>query len=817
MQLLVEAAALGLLFCGLLWAGPVEGSDSSRWPERYIYLQSGRAPAGRYGAYGRKTTGGSELHRKSIPCEESSSISDGSQIGPALARTASEVGQHRALLLSIALGLIFLVRGYYISKSGSKPSEIQSLRNKLESRMDRLATEKAKLLESKARLSEMQRQIAHEQGIAQGQKLHLERQKLLLHAEEEELRSRESRMEAERASLREVEKEARQTKKVFLGNKFPEGNEGNEDLQAAGRTHTLGQAADMMKRVEAELGVFETAVCSSSQASKRTLLVREFTELAKMRAAITVLRSLPEEPTNAEEARDILRARRLLLAAAVRCQVISWSTIHRLLQLKVELQAEMILENSGKEGLEKLREVAETEWQVQEGQQKRARCTLTQLEQEIKKCREKQRQLHEYGANHKNLRRDAVKRLEKQLFDWESYEVTVRATKARILATEASASTTREVFLRQKRAQIQRAIDNQAQRWRRLPNDSIRVTELQTLLSAVSDELEEAREIYDMAKEVKEAYEAKHPVTEETPSSAQQKQQAKPHKPLVFEERRRTYLYDRGNLGSPDSSLAKSSHALPVISTVSASSLSSSGGYKVGFLPRAPEGVLMGKQLSQVPACSSSPDYENSNGYRQFEGKTQQAKTNPAALEPGHPKIPLPIQQDNMLVLSNQEQPPSESGDSEAADEIPYIDDDDDSEETPPLPPPRIIPPPPKRPLLPDNAILETDLDADSPGAATPFHLDASSEDDDSFSLPSLPPPMLPLPRGTNVLASKGFTPTQPSISSSGKPFTEVSSKPASEAGAPIPRVDIQEASGPQTHSGVSDAHPLHLEASSLS
>lgn len=582
MQGLVEAAALGLLFCGLLWAGPVEGGDSSRWPERYIYLQSGRSPPGRYGAYSRKTTSGGELHRKSIPCEESSSISDGTQIGPALARTASEVGQHRALLLSIALGMIFLVRGYYISKSGSKPSEIQSLRNKLESRMDRLASDKAKLLESKARLSEMQRQIAHEQGIAQGQKLHLERQKLLLHAEEEELRSRESRMEAERAGLREVEEEARQTKKVFLGNEFPDENGGNEDLQAAGRTHTLGQAADMMKRVEAELGVFETAACSSSQASKKTLLVREFTELAKMRAAITVLRALPEEPTNAEEARDILRARRLLLAAAVRCQVISWSTIHRLLQLKVELQAEMILENSGKEGLEQLREVAETEWQVQEGQQKRARQTLAQLEQEIKKCKEKQRQLHEYGANHKNLRRDAVRRLEKQLFDWESYEVTVRATKARILATEAAASTTREVFLRQKRAQIQRAVDNQAQRWRRLPNDSIRLTELQTLLSAVSDELEEAKEIYDMAKEIKDAYEAKHPVTEETPSSAQQKQQAKPHRPLVFEERRRTYLYDRGNLGPSDSAQAKPSHAMPVISTVSASSLSSSGGYKVG-------------------------------------------------------------------------------------------------------------------------------------------------------------------------------------------------------------------------------------------
>ncbi|CDI75256.1 hypothetical protein, conserved [Eimeria praecox] len=327
---------------------------------------------------------------------------------------------------------------------------------------------------------------------------------MLLRGEEEELREKEARVSSLRKTLETLEREIARSRSVLLARDRKDESAERKKARGLG---TADEAIGVMQQVEAE---FETVLGVGPYSHLRGGLAQDYLDLATMRSAVSVLKALPKHPSTTDEAKDILRARRLLLGAAVRCQAATWFAITKLLQTKSEWQAELILERSGKNALENMRAIAEEEWHMQKQQQERAKRELQELDGQLQNCMTHQQQLQEKLASGEALGKEETERIEEQLFLWDGYELTVRGQRALILSTQAFTCTTREAFLKQRHSRIQRAFDNQADRRRRLPNDSIRLAEIETSLSAISDELEVLKEIYDMAKNIREKYEFVH-------------------------------------------------------------------------------------------------------------------------------------------------------------------------------------------------------------------------------------------------------------------------------------------------------------------
>ncbi|CDJ27761.1 uncharacterized protein EMH_0034560 [Eimeria mitis] len=452
--------------------------------------------------------------------------------------------RHRALVLAVVVAIAVVVRGVHIGLSSRKWKGNAALSKRLKVWMELIEVEKDKLAELKTSLSEQQSANDQKEGLLQSQRLHIEQQEKLLRDEEEELMEKENKMQLLRNSLEKIEREAKRTpsmlfgrEKQFLFMREPAGS------QAAKKFRPMARDADIMQRIDEEFGAFDDKPCKRTS-KEGSLFLDDHMELKTMQAASAVLKALPKRPSTPEEAKDIVRARRMLLEAVVRCQAATWAAITRLLQVKGEWLTEIVLEQSGKEGIDRLRAAEEEEWRMQKQQQDRARQELKELDESIQLCIQKQEDLQQRIASSETLGREALNELERQRFQWENYEITVRAQRALIMSTEAVAFTTREAFLKKKAERLERAFDRQAERRRRLPNDSLRLTELDTALMAISGELDELKSVYDMARDLKDADEFVLPPGATVPVMKGDLDVER-IAPSEFEERRRTCLYSR--------------------------------------------------------------------------------------------------------------------------------------------------------------------------------------------------------------------------------------------------------------------------------
>lgn len=542
-------ALLGLLLC--CWSSRVEGAKGSKAypspgspvaedePVGAEVPANEAAPDDRYPSALKRLRGAIQRAQPLWTFRMQSLRRNRDEMRYESSKVPRKASRHRALLLALLIGTAVLLRSIHLAISSNKFRDNSALRKRLQVWMELLEIEKAKLAKLKNNLAELQSANDHKEGLLQSQRLHIEQEQMLLRGEEEELKKKETRVEGLRETLEAVEREVARAQSVLEGRDLESERAQNRKTRGF---RTASQAVDLMQQVGA---AFDTAAYTGSRSKSRSAFSADHMELTTMRAAMSVLDSLPKKPLTSDQAKDILKARRLLLGAVVRCQAATWGAIRRLLQLKAEWQTEMLLEQSGESGLDNLSALAEEEWYMQDKMQERSKRDLKYLENQMQICLTRQQQLQERLASSEPLDEQEVSKLEVLLFHWENYELTVRARKALIMSTEAQAFTTREAFLRERLARVQRAFDQKAYRRRRLPTDSIRLTEIETSISAISEELAELKQIYDMAKNIRADYEYTRIEGEELPTLRSDKQPLDPLQHLEYEDKRRESVYSR--------------------------------------------------------------------------------------------------------------------------------------------------------------------------------------------------------------------------------------------------------------------------------
>lgn len=418
-------------------------------------------------------------------------------------RAVGAADRHKALLLAMLLGGALLGRIFHLAYTGRGLEGVQRARNELAYRTQKAEKDKKEAGVLTKTLGMIERQAARAEGIAERRRHDLEEQGKALQAEREALKMKELEVAKRREAVEELETKSQEA--MAAASQDEDKTPGKQKQQAT----TVG---DTVARVEAELAVFDVAATTFLRERERGALLTEYNELIKIHAATAVLDALPSQSLTPQEAKDTLRARRMLLGAVVRFQTTIWSSIARLLEKKGELLAEKILVESEKIGEDELGELAEREWDVKQAEQARCTKTVDQLGGKLDVCLQKQTDLHAYMAAHeKTLSEEEAKEIATQLFKWESYEVTLRARRAQILYTNGSAPMTRDTFIKQRLDRVQKAKDNEAERGRRLPDAALRAAELESAISAISEELQELRDFYKMANEVRDAYEAPDP------------------------------------------------------------------------------------------------------------------------------------------------------------------------------------------------------------------------------------------------------------------------------------------------------------------
>ncbi|KAL8455818.1 hypothetical protein Emag_000392 [Eimeria magna] len=409
-------------------------------------------------------------------------------------RLLSRVERHRALLLALLLATALTARGVQLVFSGHR------LRGVGEARAD-LAHRTETLDERRKYAASLRKDVAEAQGAAARKEGLLER----LH---EELREQEASLATDEVALMQKSKELAERRERLTQRKkasvaLEDDKEGEGVIkQLRGRPEGIGATADPLKRAEAELAVFDLATAAMPREREKTLLVRELSETVKMRAAAAVLKALPAEPSNAEEARDVLRARRMLMSSAVRVQSTAWAGITRLLEVKGQLQIEQLLSHSPKmRFLKFFRE----EWAVQKEGQERLRATLEDLHKQLETCLAEQQALHlkalQLGSH---ASKEQVEEIELSLYSLENLEVSLRARKAQVTHAEGSGLLTKDAFMQQRTCRVEKARDNAAERKRRLPRQSDANLEVQLSLSALGRVLKELQDNFQEAKELSE-------------------------------------------------------------------------------------------------------------------------------------------------------------------------------------------------------------------------------------------------------------------------------------------------------------------------
>ncbi|KAL8449849.1 hypothetical protein Emed_002812 [Eimeria media] len=402
-------------------------------------------------------------------------------------RLVAGVVRHRAFLLSLLLAAVLSARGAQLALTGKGFGVVGEGRADLAHRMQVLE-------ESKKAAAALRKDVADAQGV-------VARKEGLVERLREELREQEASVSAEELALKEKSKELAERRERMM---VPDALEKLVSRQLRKRPKMAEAGADPLKRAEAELAVFDLATSALPREKEKTLLMRELSEVVKMRAAATVLRSLPAEPTTSEEARDLLRARRMLMSSAVRVQSIAWAAIMRLLEVKGELQVEQTLMQ---EPDTRFLRLFGQEWTVEKDAQDRLRATLEDLDQKLKWCLAEQHALQSQAMDlGLQASSEQLKELELSLYSLESYEISVRARKAQITYAEGSGPLSREAFIEQRSCRVERARDNAAERKRRLPSEAEVKMEVQLSLSALGRVLKELQDIFQEARELSEEF-----------------------------------------------------------------------------------------------------------------------------------------------------------------------------------------------------------------------------------------------------------------------------------------------------------------------
>lgn len=421
-------------------------------------------------------------------------------VQPIWRRSAAATERHRALLVAVLLGGALLIRGLQLGIKGMWLADVQGAKQSLLDRRQRLEGKKIEVAKVRKELNAELRRTAKTEGVLERRKLDLQEQAEALQADEAALREQERKVQERTAAVVLLEEKAAQVQASLLAK--------SKGSARSGRG--IGCEPDVSEWVEAELAAFVVPACAVSRERGRSALVREYLELVKMRSALAVLTELPAYPSTIEEAKDILRARRMLMGAVVRFQSSVLSTIQTLLEAKGELQAERVIAESRRDGPYKLNRLAEAEWDVKEAENKRASEALEDLGRELEACMNKQAELSDV-ASQERLTPEEVKKLWLKVFSWKNYEVTLRAKKAQVMHAKVSAFSTKSEFLRQRQRRIQNAKDNEAQRRQRLPNEALRAAEVESMMSAISEELQDMQDFFSVARNVGESYEAPHP------------------------------------------------------------------------------------------------------------------------------------------------------------------------------------------------------------------------------------------------------------------------------------------------------------------
>lgn len=431
-------------------------------------------------------------------------------VRPLWQRAANAVERHRALVVAVLLGTALLLRALQLGTQGTWSESVQDAKKELLERRKHLEEKKVEVAKMRKELKAVLRRTAKKDGVLERRKLDLQERTELLQLDETVLRDQEKKVDARMSAVILLERKAVQAQVSLLEKAKATAREMGSQEDAE-QTEVLGSTEDVSERLEAELAVFDVPACAVRREREKTALLREYLDLAKMRAALAVLRELPAYPSTVEEAKDILRARRMLMGAVVRFQSSVWSAIQTLLEKKGELQAEMVIAEARKDGVQNLKRLAEAEWDVKALENQRTSKALEDLEGELEECMSKQAELTASITSQEGVTPEEIKNLRLELFKWENYEVTLRARKAQLTYAGASAFTTKSAFLRQRQRRIQNAKDSEAERRMRLPSEALRAAELESMISAISEELKDMGLFFSMARDVREAYEAQHP------------------------------------------------------------------------------------------------------------------------------------------------------------------------------------------------------------------------------------------------------------------------------------------------------------------
>ncbi|KAL8271979.1 hypothetical protein Esti_004103 [Eimeria stiedai] len=418
----------------------------------------------------------------------------------------AEVKRHRALLLALLLVAVLTSRGAQLFLTGHGVRGVEEARVALERRVSAMEENKKAEAALKKEVRKAWGSAAHKEGLVDRLR--------------EELREQEASLALEEAVLEEKKKHlsrrmAEAKRKKAVGDK-----EDVETLSKQLKERPKGVAADPLRRAEAELAVFDLATSVLPREKEKSMLVRELNELVRMRTAAAVLRALPAEPSTAEEAQDLLRARRMLMSSVVRVQSTAWASIMRLLELKGELQVEQLLDRSQDVRLPQL---MQEEWLVKNQEQKRLQAALETLEKQLEWCLAKQQELHQKVlALGGQPPPDQREQLELELYALESFEVSFRARRAQITYAQGSGFLSRKAFLQQRACRVERARDRAAERRRRLPLEADAKLELQLSLVAVGRVLRPMEEHFRRAKELSDFFAGAYPsLKDELPPPSQ--------------------------------------------------------------------------------------------------------------------------------------------------------------------------------------------------------------------------------------------------------------------------------------------------------
>lgn len=398
---------------------------------------------------------------------------------PAWRRNLERMERHRALLLAMVLSAALVARGVNLAVYGLKPQDVQKAREALQAREENLEQRRTELEVKKKELASLQQRTALAEGAIQRRQQEMESKAMAYTTEDQLLEEKKAQLSLLRSEMEIMEDRVK-----------GEGRDMSE-LDEQGDHKAMGAGAEVFRRVEAELAVFDLAASSVPREKGRNTLLREYNDIVKMNSALAVLDKLRKEPTSLEQAEDILRARRLVSGAVVRIQKTTHAAIQRLQEVKEDLQVEQ-------------RIATEDDWTAKPGDQRPSDKKLEKLTAKLEECRRRQKELNEKMA------KGSSESLAYEILKWENYEVSLRAQQVQLMSTYAP-PTPSDAQSQDRQMRIERAKDGAAELRRRLPDAALRMAFVESLITKITEEIDELQELFRLVTRVGERCKAPHP------------------------------------------------------------------------------------------------------------------------------------------------------------------------------------------------------------------------------------------------------------------------------------------------------------------